>query len=426
MRRLARSACLTAAGLTLALATPAAHAAAPSITAPSAAVIETSTGTVVYAKNAEQQRGMASTTKLMTALVALDRKPLDTVLTASNYRASAAETRLGLRPGERMTLADLVRAMMLPSANDAAQTIAQRTGGSVSRFVALMNARAREEGLTRTRFTNPVGLDAPTHRTTALDLARLGVLAHDNPFLRATVKRRSISLTSGDDARTIVNRNRTLGVRLPGGGVIDGMKTGHTTQAGYALVGSATRGGVTVVSAVLGDPSEATRDADTIRLLRWASGLFQRKVLVREGDAAARLPIEHGKAEQVEVIAGQSLTRVVPRGEAVKLVPVGLPASLEAPIAAGTKVGSAQVLVGGRQVATIPLITRSGVERESLPAAVLGAIGDHWRGTLFALLLILGGTLTLRRARNASRPSHRTPRTQHGSSAEPAERTTAP
>lgn len=426
MSRLARSAGLTAAGLTFALATPAAHAAAPSITAPSAAVIETSTGTVVYAKNAEQQRGMASTTKLMTALVALDRKPLDTVLTASNYRASAAETRLGLRPGERMTLADLVRAMMLPSANDAAQTIAQRTGGSVSRFVTLMNARAREEGLTRTRFTNPVGLDAPTHRTTALDLARLGVLAHDNPFLRATVKRRSISLTSGDGARTIVNRNRTLGVRLPGGGVIDGMKTGHTTQAGYALVGSATRGGVTVVSAVLGDPSEATRDADTIRLLRWASGLFQRKVLVREGDAAARVPIEHGKAEQVEVVAGQSLTRVVPRGEAVKLVPVGLPASLEAPVTAGTKVGSARVLVGGRPVATIPLVTRSGVERESLLAAVLSAIGDHWRGTLFALLLILGGTLTLRRARNASRPSHRTPRTQPGSSAEPAERTTAP
>lgn len=410
-----------------AITTPVAQGAAPSITAPSAAVIETSTGTVVYAKNAEQQRGMASTTKLMTALVALDRKPLDTVLTASNYRPSAAETRLGLRAGERMTLADLVRAMMLPSANDAAQTVAQRTGGTVSRFVGLMNARAREEGLTRTRFTNPVGLDAPTHRTTALDLARIGVLAHDNPFLRATVKRRSITLTSGDGPRTIVNRNRTLGVRFAGGGVIDGMKTGHTTQAGYALVGSATRGGVTVVSAVLGDPSEATRDADTIRLLRWASGLFQRKTLVREGDAAASVPVDHGKAEQVQLVAGQSLTRVVPRGERVTLEPTGLPATIEAPVAAGTKIGSARVLVGGRRVATIPLVTKTAVERESLPAAVLGAIGDHWRGTLLALLLILGGTLTLIRARRASRPAPRTTRTQAAATqAEPAERTTAP
>jgi D-alanyl-D-alanine carboxypeptidase (penicillin-binding protein 5/6) len=409
-----------------ATAAPSAHAAAPSITAPSAAVIETSTGTVVYAKNADQQRGMASTTKLMTALVALDRKPLDAVLTASTYRASAAETRLGLQPGERMTLADLVRAMMLPSANDAAQTVAQRTGGSVGRFVALMNARAREEGLTRTHFANPVGLDAPSHRTTALELARIGVLAHDNPFLRTTVKRRSITLTSGAAPRTITNRNRTVGIRLSGGGVIDGMKTGHTNKAGYALVGSATRGGVTVVSAVLGDPSEAARDADTIRLLRWASTLFQRKTLVRENAPVTKLAVEHGKVEQVELVAGQTLTRVVPRGEQVTLEPTGLPLTVEAPVAAGTKIGSARVLVGGRRVATIPLVTRTAVERESLPAAVVGAIGDHWRGTLVALLLILGGTLTLLRARRSSGPGRPTTRAQAPSQAEPAERTTAP
>ncbi len=415
-----------AAAIVLAAAAPTAKAAAPSITAPSAAVIETSTGTVVYAKNAEQQRGMASTTKLMTALVALDRKPLDTLLTATNYRASAAETRLGLRAGERMTLADLVRAMMLPSANDAAQTVAQRTGGSVSRFVALMNARAKEEGLTRTRFANPVGLDAPTHRTTALDLARIGVLAHDNPFLRTTVKRRSITLTSGDAPRTIVNRNRTLGVRFPGGGTIDGMKTGHTTQAGYALVGSATRGGVTVVSAVLGDPSEATRDADTIRLLRWASTLFQRKALVREGAPVATVPVEHGKAERLQLVAGQTLTRVVARGQAITLEPTGVPAAIEAPISAGTKIGSARVLVGGKRVATIPLVARDAIERESLPAAVLGAIADHWRGALIALLLIVGGTLTLLRARRASRPEPPTTRTQAAAPTEPARRTTAP
>ena len=116
------------------------------ITAPSAAVIEASTGTVVYAKNAQQERGMASTTKLMTALVALDHKPLTSVFTSANYHPTAAETRLGLHPGERMTLADLVRAMMLPSANDAAQTVAMRTGGTVARFVAMMNARAKDEG----------------------------------------------------------------------------------------------------------------------------------------------------------------------------------------------------------------------------------------------------------------------------------------
>lgn len=400
------------------------HAAEPVITAPSAAVIETSTGTVLYAKNADQVRGMASTTKLMTALVALDRRPLTTVLTAGSYRASPAETRLGLQAGEQLTLADLVRAMMLPSANDAAQTVAQRTGGSVSRFVALMNARAREEGLTRTRFANPVGLDNPRHHTTARELARIGVLAHDNPFLRATVKRRTITLTSGAAPRTITNRNRTLGVRLPGGGVIDGMKTGHTTAAGYALVGSATRGGVTVVSAVLGDPSEATRDADTIKLLRWASGLMQRRTLVRTGDASAPVAVQDGKAERVAVVAAQSITRVVPRGEPVTLRPVGVSATLEAPVRKGAKVGSAQVLVGGRVLATIPLVTRDAVERESVPAAIAGAIADHWRGTLVALLLILGGTLTLVRARSMRAHTVRTGPAPPP--AEPAERSTAP
>lgn len=376
-----------------------AAAAPPAVTAPAAAVIEASTGTVVYAKNGNEQRGMASTTKLMTALVALDRAPLTTVLTASPYQAQSAETRLGLQPGERMTVADLVRAMMLPSANDAAQTLALRLGGSVSEFVALMNARARAAGLTRTRFANPVGLDAPSHRTTAIELARIGVLAHANPFLQATARRKRITLSSGAQPRTIVNRNRVVGSRLSTGAVIDGLKTGHTNQAGYALVGSATRNGVTVVSAVLGDPSEAARDTDTVRLLRWASGLFERRTLVRKRQASVLVPVAHGKAEQVRLRVGQTVQRVVAKGSPVSVTPVTLPAEIEAPVAAGQKIGSAQVRVRNEIVATVPLVAGTAVERESLPAAVLGAIGDHPLITLASLLLVLGGTLTVIRAR---------------------------
>ncbi|MFT4034574.1 MAG: D-alanyl-D-alanine carboxypeptidase family protein [Patulibacter sp.] len=395
---------MIAGALTITAATAAtATAAQPAIIAPSAAVIETSTGTVLYAKHARQERGMASTTKLMTALVALDRKPLTSILTAVNYQPGAAETRLGLHTAERMTLADLVRAMMLPSANDAAQTVAQRTGGSVSRFVALMNARARAEGLTGTHFTNPVGLDAANHHTTALDLARIGVLAHDNPFLRATVKRRSITLTSGAVTRTITNRNMALGTKLGGGAVIDGMKTGHTNSSGYSLVGSATRGAVSVVSVVLGDSSESARDADTIKLLRWGISQMQRKQLVGRGDRVASVSVERGKADRVAAVAAEDLSAIVRRGATATLKPVGVPQSLQAPVAAGADVGSARVLVGGTLVGTVPLVTRSAVERESLPAAVVGGIGEHWTGALVALLLIAGGTLTLVRARATGR-----------------------
>ena len=378
-----------------------ASAAAPTVTAPSAAVIETSTGTVVYAKNADTQRGMASTTKLMTALVALDEAPLSTVYSAIDYHPTAAETKLGLVAGEKITLADLVRAMMLPSANDAAATVAVRVGGTKAKFIQQMNAKAKELGLKRTHFANSIGLDAPGHKTTALELAKIGVAAHNNPFIATTVKRKAITLRRGT---TIINRNRILGTALPGGGVIDGMKTGHTTAAGYSLVGSATRNGVTLVSVVLGEPSEAARDADSAKLLRWASGLFSKRTLVRKDQRVTTVPVIDGKQEAVTAVARDQLRQVVPRGATVKLVPTAMSPGLEAPVSAGVPVGTAKVMVNGKRVDTIPLVTGGAVEHEGTLATIADWFGDHWKGALLALLLVIGGTLTLLRARRSVRP----------------------
>jgi D-alanyl-D-alanine carboxypeptidase (penicillin-binding protein 5/6) len=377
-------------------------AAPPTITAPSAAVIEMSTGTVVYEKNADVQRGMASTTKLVTALVALDQAPLSTVYTAVDYGGSAAETRLGLQGGEKITLADLVRAMMLPSANDAAQTVAIRQGGgSKAKFIAKMNAKAKELGLKRTHFANSIGLDAPGHKTTALELAKIGVAAHQNPFIASTVKRHSLTLKS--TGQTIVNRNRVLGSNLGGGAVIDGMKTGHTTSAGYSLVGSATRNGVTLVSVVLGDPSEDARDADTVKLLRWASGLFSNRLIVREGQRVTTIPVIDGKAERVTAVAKADIRRIVPKGAKVELDPKDLSPGLEAPVNAGVAVGTADVLVNGKVVDEVALVTRSAVEHEGTLATIADAISEHWKGGLVALLLVIGGTLTLLKSRRPTR-----------------------
>jgi D-alanyl-D-alanine carboxypeptidase (penicillin-binding protein 5/6) len=386
-------------------------------------VIEASTGTVVYAKNGNIEHGMASTTKLMTALVALDAEPLSTVMSAINYVAGAAETKIGLVAGEKMTLADLVRSMMLPSANDAAATVAVRTGGTKAKFVGLMNAKAKALGLTHTHFTNPVGLDAPTHRTTAIELAKIGVAAHNNPFIRATVKRKRIALQSGAVARTLINRNDLVGDALPGGGAIDGMKTGHTTTAGYSLVGSATRGGVTVVSTVLAEPSEAARDADTAKLLRWASQLFVKKTLVKARQRVTTVPVLHGKLPAVTAVAPAALVKVVARGAKVTLATASMSPGLEAPVAAGTKVGVAKVAVNGKVVGTVPLVARIAVEKESTLAAIAGGFGDHWKGIFFALLLVAVGTLTIVRAKRTSGPSTR-PR--NSAAPDPTERTTAP
>ncbi len=236
----------------------------PRLSSPAAILVEPATGDVVHARRADGRRAIASTTKLMTALVAVDRLELGDTIAAVPYRAAPVESQLGQRTGERFTVRDQLRALLLASANDAAATLAVRAGGSRARFVRLMNAKARELGLRDTRFANPIGLDDPRNYSTPADLAKLALVARANSFLRETMDRPRLTLRSGDRPRTIANRN-TLVRTVPW---VNGVKTGRTSQAGYVLVGSATQRGVSVVSVVMGAPTEAARNADTLALLR--------------------------------------------------------------------------------------------------------------------------------------------------------------
>jgi D-alanyl-D-alanine carboxypeptidase (penicillin-binding protein 5/6) len=255
----ARLVALAVALVLLAAPAPAGAQAAPAVRAPSAILVEASTGKVIFQRAASERRPVASTTKLMTALIALDTVALDDVLTAPAYSGAPAESVVGLSPGERMSVRDLMRALLLPSANDAAVTLATGVSGSVPAFVKEMNARARQLGLRDTHYTNPIGLDDAGNRSSARDLVRLALILRRDPFFRQTVDLPKAVLTSGDHRRTVVNRN-TLVHDVP---AVDGVKTGHTIQAGYVLVGSATRDGVAVVSAVLGEASEAARNSST-------------------------------------------------------------------------------------------------------------------------------------------------------------------
>src|SRR4051812_887434 len=241
----------------------------PQIGAPAAIVIDARTGERLYARHADDERAIASTTKLMTAMVTLARTRPGQVFAMPPYPASAAESKLGLRTGERMTVHDLLRAMMLPSANDAAYDLAVNIGGSKDAFVRLMNQRARALGLEHTHYSTPVGLDDAGNYSSARDLATLARRDLHNPTFARVVAMKSAALESGAVPRTVVNRN-SLVLRYP---YVDGVKTGHTLQAGYVLVGSAHRDGARVISAVLGTTSEAARDADSIALLNW--GLAQ-------------------------------------------------------------------------------------------------------------------------------------------------------
>ncbi len=362
--------------------------AAPSIVAPAAAVFEASTLEPVFGRAAGQRRLIASTTKMMTALVTVSSVHLTKVCTAPAYPASPLESQIGLRAGERMTVHDLLQALMLPSANDAAATLAVCVAGSRPAFVARMNRRAQALGLRHTHFSTPIGLDDAGNYATAADLVRLAIADRRNGFLRRTMNLPRATLSSGDHRRTIVNRN-ALVVQVPW---VDGVKTGHTNAAGYILVVSGTQHGLTFVAAVLGDPSEAARDADGLALLRWAFARFRMATPVTRGATYARAEVAHRSDDEVELVAGADVRRLVDRGARVR-VQAKAPAQLTGPLPRGTKVGTLIVRAGKETIARVPLVTARAVPAVGLLERV--ARGVARPGSLVAVMALLGGAAAL-------------------------------
>lgn len=256
---------------------------APAVQAATAAVADAATGELLFGKSADRRRAIASTTKLMTALLVEESLDPDELCAAPRYEAAPAESQIGLRPGERMRADDLLRALLLESANDAAVTLAECVSGSEAAFVRRMNGRAAELGLDGTSYANPIGLDAAGNRSTARDLVRIGSIVMARRPLARIVGRTSATLASGDEPRTVRNRNTLVASNL-----VDGVKTGYTLDAGNVLVGSSERGGIRVVTAVLGEPTEAARDTDTVALIRYGLGAGRRaRSLVAAAGAVA-------------------------------------------------------------------------------------------------------------------------------------------
>ena len=385
---------------------------APEVTARSAIVVETSTGEVVYARRPDRPRPIASATKLMTALLVLERLPRDRLVPASSYRPAPVESQIGLRPGERLTVADLMRGLMLASANDAAVTLAEATSGSRPAFVRAMNARARKLGLTRTRFDNPIGLDAPDNRSSARDLVRLTLQLRTHPFFRRTVALEQATLRSGDRTRVIRNRNTLVAHRR-----VDGVKTGHTSLAEYVLVASGrSAAGVRLISVVLGEPDEASRNEDTLALLTWGFRQFRVLRPVRRGQAfpQARPPIRYRRGAELPLVAAGAVRRVVRRGDPPPQVEVtGVPERVEGPIRRGQRVGAASVRVrqDSRVLAEVPLVAAAAVSEAGFDQRVKDLVTRPYVPVAL-LAAAIGSVLAvraLRRGRNRSRRRDRTP-----------------
>jgi D-alanyl-D-alanine carboxypeptidase (penicillin-binding protein 5/6) len=352
---------------------------APQVRAPAAILVEPATGDVVFQRNADQRRPIASTTKLMTALVTLEHASLDDVMTTINYHGSPAESLAGFRGGERVTVRDLLRALLITSANDAAATLAQRVAGSRPAFVKLMNAKARQLKLTNTHYGNPIGLDSPDNYSTATDLAKLTLILRRNAFFRETTNLPRVTLKSGNHPRTFANRN-VLVRNVP---AVNGVKTGHTSTAGYILVGSASRAGITVVAVVLDDPSESARDSDALNLLKYGLGRYHVVTAVNKDQVVGHAALSHRGDEQVDLVAGATVRRTARRGDKLVVTVSGAPTTIDGPLPKGARVGTVTVTQRGKVVARVPLQTADAVDA----ATFFDRLRD-WLGNPVTLILL--------------------------------------
>ena len=361
--------------------------------AQAAIVVDTVDGTVMFAKRPDAERAMASTTKLMTALLSLEEAKPAEVFTAPGYDAMPAESRINLRAGERMTVHDLLEALLLESANDAAVDLAENIAGSREAFVQQMNDRAGELGLDHTSYANPIGLDDPGNYSSARDLATLArTLLRKRRFARI-VDSPEATLESGSHVRVVQNRN-DLVAAYPW---VNGVKTGYTTNAGNVLVGSAARGPrARVVSVVMGEPTEAARDADTLTLLRWGLDRFSRVRVVPRGRTLASADVKYHD-EQARLVARRGVVVTVRDGQHLHRR-VNAPDELEGPVAKGERVGSVTVLVDGKREGRVALVTAEEVPGAGTLRVLLSNVGVPLT-VLIAIAILVAAVLALLRLR---------------------------
>lgn len=377
-RRLAVVAAFAAAALAVAAA---AASQPPSVTARSVLVGNGATGELLYGVRQAQRVPIASITKVMTALVVLENADSDEMVTVGGPAPTVPGSTIGLRAGERLSVRDLLTAVLVQSANDAAYALAYHVGdGRVARFVALMNAKARRLGLEDTRFTRPDGLDATGHHSSARDLFKLSRVAMHKPLFRQLVRIRTTTIAGG---RTLRNWNDLL-FAYPG---TVGVKTGHTSGAGWSQVAAARRNGITIYAVLLGGASREGRNADLVELLDWGFDQYRTVRAVHGGRVYAEALVPFG-GDRVPLVAEASSELLV-RVNLPLVERVVAPAMVDPPVARGQRLGEVQVLLGGEVVARQPLVAAEAVPEPDLGERLGWYAGRalHHASNLFSGLL---------------------------------------
>ncbi len=331
-----------------------------SVSASSAVLIEAESGRVLYAKDADKRRPMASTTKIMTALVALENHDLDAPIKIPKEAVGIEGSSLYLVEGEELTLRELLYALMLRSANDAAAAIAIAVGGSVSGFAELMNEKAEEMGLTDTHFDNPHGLDSEEHYTTARELALITAEALKNEVFREIVStyKKSLPLGGVPDRRLVVNHNRLL--RTYDGCI--GVKTGFTKKDGRCLVSAAERDGITLIAVTLNAPNDWN---DHKKMLDSGFSAVKRVKISSDG-IEGYLPTVGAKTDMIMYGAVGDTSALLPNDAGELRVVIELPRFVFAPVKKGDVIGRAVFMNGNDEVASLPIEALTGAPKRKV------------------------------------------------------------
>ena len=323
-------------------------AAAPSVSARSAILMDAATGRVLFAQEADRQSLIASITKVMTGLLICEDGDLGRTVTVPPEAVGVEGSSLYLKLGEQLTVEQLLYGLMLRSGNDAAVALAVTADGTAERFVARMNRRAAELGLADTHFANPHGLDDEGNYSTARDLARLAAAAMENETFRQVVSTRTYAFGQ----RSLTNHNKLLW-RCNG---VVGVKTGYTRAAGRLLVSAAERMGRRLIAVTINDPDDW---ADHAALLDWGFSRMQEKEAAPAGQSLGAVPVVGGTAAVVRcrLTAALRCTLLPEEGAEVRLC---LPRVVWAPVTEGAQAGWAELCVDGAVLARAPLVWETG------------------------------------------------------------------
>lgn len=327
------------------------------VSARAAALFDVSGERFIYTKNYNERLYMASTTKIMTALVAAEALPLDKAVKIPGEAVGTEGSSAYFKEGEEITVEGLLFALLLASANDAAVALAINTAGSVEAFALMMNDRADKIGVTDTNFTNPHGLHDENHYTTAHDLALISAEALKNETVRRIVNEKKMTVSTDLTSRVFYNHNKLL--RLYDGAC--GVKTGFTKNAGRCLVGAAERDGVMLISVTLDAPNDWS---DHGRMLDLGFSLLENRTLAKSGDFEYSLPVLDSETGTVRVALARDVNAVLLKSEADPRAEVRLSRYLTYPVSAGDAVGEVVFTKDGREIARGDLIAKESAKPE--------------------------------------------------------------